>query len=615
VTAAAALTPAPAPAHAAMRRAPTQAGASRGEDPDRWVDRARAAQRTFERRRVRTLSPAPGVGGGRCDETVGRMCVTLQETSDWWPEPDPPELVAAREELLDTLARALAGAPGHEWILGQRVVYLGEAGRWNEALAEAQRCGGGSETWWCRALAGVALHRLGRYPDAEAAFRRALVRMPPEERRRWTRMELLLDGDASGGFDDALARAAGDPAGRAALVERWWRLADPLLLVPGNDRLTEHWTRLTVARTREQAGNPYATSWGRDLEELLVRYGVEAGWSLPRPRPRAVGAGPRGALGQHHPRSRGFLPPAGAWTDPAGTGAEAWNPGSRRTPRTFYAPEYAPVFLPAPVQVAVSRRGERIVVRAGIGLPDDTTWHSGHDHPPLPRPPHLSDARRRRGLFLVPAGAPDAPVDTVRGVAVPDSEGGALSLTAPAGDWVVSVEIWDPVRGLAGRYRAGLRSPAVPADVPTLSGLLLAEARGPVPEAIDPFLAHVAAPPRPRPGATLRVGWEVSGLGWQGAEELDYRLELVQEQGGLVRRVGRWLGLVGEPERVDLAWREVGPADPDVVFRAVDLDLPPGLSEGRYTVHLVLEIPGRQPLRAERAVEVRRGPAGPGGLH
>ena len=39
---------------------------------------------------------------------------------------------------------AAAGALGDPWILGQRVVYLGEAGRWDEAhsLANAA-CGGG----------------------------------------------------------------------------------------------------------------------------------------------------------------------------------------------------------------------------------------------------------------------------------------------------------------------------------------------------------------------------------------------------------------------------------------------------------------------------------------
>lgn len=582
------------------------AGAA-GQAPDSAarVQRAHDAQGRFERDRIRWLDPDRGGSGGPCEVTLGRMCVRLAETADWWPSPDPPELAAARERLLRDLADAASAAPGDEWILGQRVVYLGEAGRWDEARRVAAACGGVPH-WWCAALEGLALHRLGRYVSAEEHFRRALAGMPAAERARWSDVTPLLDGDGR----DARAEASGAGGGDgAAAAERWWALADPLHLVEGNDRLTEHWARHTVARTREGARNPYGMSWGSDLAELLVRYGVEAGWARRLPPSGSIGI-PTAAVGHHAPRSRAFLPPPAAWTDPASTPAEAWNPGSRRTPSAMYAPAYAPVFLPAPAQLSVSRRGDRIVVRAGVDLPADTTWHSGHGHPPLDRPAALRRGGVVQGLFLDPArgGAGDGPQGEGGSFAVVrrDSAGGALSLEAPAGDWVVSVEVLAPERGLAGRYRRGLRSPPVPVDVPTLSDLMVARPVGPPPDGIEAFLATLGAVPAPAPGETLRVGWEVSGLGWLGPEEVAYRLELVEPEGGVLTRVGRWLRLVGEPEGVGLDWREPGPRAPGVVFRAVDLELPVGLEEGGYRLRLTLSTRGRTPVVAERPVRVRR---------
>jgi hypothetical protein len=250
----------------------------------------------------------------------------------------------------------------------------------------------------------------------------------------------------------------------------------------------------------------------------------------------------------------------------------------------------------------VSRRGDDFVVRAGLALPEDTTWHSGHDHPELPLPDQLVDTGSRRGLFLIPVGGGG---DTLHAVTSTALEGGALSLTAPAGEWVVSVEVWDPVRRRAGRHRAGLHVPSAPIDVPSLSHLLLARPEGEVPDSVGDFLASVGAPPPIAPGSTVRVGWEVSGLGWYGSDELRYRLELRGEEGSVLTRVGRWLRLVGEPEGVGLRWVEPGPASPGPAFRAVDLELPATLGEGRYTLRLTLVAGARTPLVTERPVEVR----------
>ncbi|MEQ9569209.1 MAG: hypothetical protein RLN75_03375, partial [Longimicrobiales bacterium] len=151
-------------------------------------------------------------------------------------------------------------------------------------------------------------------------------------------VEVLLDGEGDDARDRALER------GDSAAVERFWRLSDPLFLVPGSDRRTEHFARRTWSITREGARNPYAMSWGWDLDELLIRYGWEVGWERRDPGVGAIGAS-TSAVGHQDPRGQGFVAPAAVWAASPASDRDDWNPGSRRRPRTGYAPAYAPTFL------------------------------------------------------------------------------------------------------------------------------------------------------------------------------------------------------------------------------------------------------------------------------
>lgn len=573
------------------------------ERPDSAAARAaaREAQGRFERERLRRVArDRSGFSGGACDERVGRMCMFLEGRSDWWwPVTEDPELTAAREHLIEALAAAADHAPGDPWIVGQRVVYLGEAGRWPEALSVARDCRlRASERWWCDALEGLALQVTGHYEESEDAFDRALAAMPAEEARRWRSVDVLLDGEGDSGRKRAVER------GDSAALERFWRLSDPLFLVPGSDRRTEHFARRAWAVTREGARNPYAMSWGWDLDELLIRYGWEVGWQRRDPGMGSIGVG-TSAVGHQDPRSQGFVAPAAVWDGSPDTDREDWNPGSRRRPRTGYAPAYAPTFLDLDAHVAVLPRGDSavLVVRAP-GLPADTTFHARHGHTSAPDPTDLPVDVRRHGLFA--AGLDGS--STVRGVSAEGLEG-SLRLTVPSGDHVVSVEVWDAEARTAARMRRGLRVPRVPRDVAALSDLLLGRARGPLPDSLEGFLPDLIATATVAPGDTLRVAWEVHGLGWRPREPLAYTLTVEEGAGGLFTRLGRTLGVVGDRRGTRLAWTEQGPFEAGPLFRAVDVVLPPELDEGDFRLRVELVTEGRSTLVAEREVRVEYDPS------
>src|SRR5690606_42090892 len=185
---------------------------------------------------------------------------------------------------------------------------------------------------------------------------------------------------------------------------RLWALADPLHLVPGNDRRSAHLARWTVATLREGSRTPYGLRWASDLEELVIRNGWELGWERDAD-PRLTG--PDVVIGRNHPEGRDYLPPGGALAAPHAS-APADHVARSARPASVHAPAYAPVVLPMTSQVAVFPRGRTFEVVATHDLPADTTRRAREGRPrPWMAPPgngtpgsgqdvgglHLLDAR------------------------------------------------------------------------------------------------------------------------------------------------------------------------------------------------------------------------------
>jgi len=553
------------------------------------LGRARREQARFERHRVRLL-PATGfaASGGDCDEIVGRFCLWFDDTGDK-PVEEPPAIDSLRAGLVAYLDSVQALLPGDGWVLGQRVWYSGEGGRWADALRDARECGG-AEPWWCAALEGLSLHGLGRYEEAERAFERALEGMDPEQAKRWREPRRAVQGGVRDVVDDA------DGDDRADALSRLWTLADPSYLVPGNDRRTEHYARWTVARIRERARNPYQIGWGGDLEELLVRFGWEVGWE--RARSWNITEAPA-VVGHQHPAGREYMPSADAMRDPATAGIEDLAPGGLRRPRSLYAPAYAPVILPMDGQVVVFPRGDRETVVATAFVPADTTRHPGDDWPrPWMEAGDQAGLPDRAGLFLVPVLGRGAILSRTR----TGTGEGSLLLEAPAGDYVVSVEAWRPPERVAGRTRMGLRGDTVALDLATLSGLLLVDEGRAAPtsleEAAGRALVHRAA----RSGGSVGVVWEINGLGWSPAT-VTYDLSLEAADRGFFRRIGEGLGLVDRERPLALSWDEPGPQRPAPMLRHLALDLP-DVEAGTYRLVLRARITGRTTLESSTEIVI-----------
>ena len=571
-------------------------------DSTRIRSQAENAQARFERIRRRLL-PYVWAGGRRpCDERIGRFCLWHGGEDDWEPVPDPSELVEARDDLLTTMAAAAEQIPADEWILGQRIRYLGEAGRWEDAVRLAGACGGAASSW-CGVLEGFALHGMGRYEAALRRFRRGFETMESEEARRWRDPSVLLDGRGSDVLEDAA-----DEAEWEDVRARVWTLADPLYLVAGNDRESEHYARWTYSKMSDGARNAWAMRWGDDLEEIAVRYGWDRGWERVRPELGAVG-GPPSVIGHQLPRGKEFTPHGrvleAPWTTPPG----AWVPEEKR-PQSAHVPAYAPTLLPGVAQVVVLHRGDSIVVAASIELPvkPDAVPKGVTDWPPIgdeivaegpiPWPqPALLEGPEQIGLFLVDEGG------RIRGRSR-DSHTGALHLRVPAGGYLLSVEAWAPEEGLGGRIRHGIATEVLPDDLATLSDLILLHPVDSLPQTFVSALPSMRSSLKLEADEPLVIGWEVFGLGWR-PEDVSFELSFYKEGEGFFGRIGRWLGFGAREEPLQLAWSEPGPSEIGPWFRSVEVTIPE-VASGDYVFRLTVTAMGREELVRTLLVEIVR---------
>ena len=544
---------------------------------------ARSRQAAFERtRRANLPSTWGGGGGGRCDERIGRFCLTYgdDDTPEWEPPEEPEATVRARARLLADLATAAALIPGDAWVAGQRVRYLVEAGDFEEARGAADRCR--ADRWWCEALAGYTAHYAGNPAAADAAYERALEAMPADVKREWTDLRVILDGAALRHY-----RQLGE-AERGAWEERFWKLTDPLPAMPGNDVRSEHLSRNVAARMQEGAETTEDLSWGDDLREILIRFGRPSGHETVRTMyPPSLGEGP--SLISHFPEAEtDLLPPPSLLTDSFAPAAGAWD-DERRRPRASYViprgEERLRWILPFEHQVAVFRDGDSATVVAAYQLPTDS----------FPREARVDASLSAwRDLDVPPpfARRPDAGLRAV------------LAARAPAAPVLITLEAVLEEERRAARVRFGrdLR-PLVPGVLAASDLLLFDPPTDSLPETREGAMARARGSDRVRPGERVGVYWELYGLLPGRVETLEVSLRLVDANPGWLRRMAERVGVVREEQPIRLVWGEEAAAR-RVLRRSLAIEVPGDLRAGSFALELAVSGTGREPLVTRRVLRV-----------
>ncbi len=152
---------------AAVGSADARARRARGPyarlDASRSVGDARRNRRSS--RSAERICPSATDSSGPCDVHIGRYCYWRGDDDEEHQPEEPPEIV--ERDATSSSACWMASRPslpGDPWVAGQRIRYLVEAGRTDEAL---QFAGTGCHVSadWCAALAGYAAHVAGRFAD------------------------------------------------------------------------------------------------------------------------------------------------------------------------------------------------------------------------------------------------------------------------------------------------------------------------------------------------------------------------------------------------------------------------------------------------------------------
>ena len=166
----------------------------------------------------------------------------------------PGEVAVLLKEALETI-------PGDDWLASIRFSYRFPSEPPRTPQSSRNSCTGSA--WWCDMMFMNALHTSRAYQQSEAILARALDTMPDHVRCAWMDVGPLI---STGAVRNQYYRAScGD---RAALEEKLWWLSDPLYSVPGNERRTEHYSRVVAMRLSSERRTAGAPGWGFALKSL-----------------------------------------------------------------------------------------------------------------------------------------------------------------------------------------------------------------------------------------------------------------------------------------------------------------------------------------------------------
>ncbi|MGH7618388.1 MAG: hypothetical protein ACREPM_14285, partial [Gemmatimonadaceae bacterium] len=501
---------------------------------------------------------------------IGRYCYWRGD-EEKGPD-EAPEIVRRRDDLVRLLDSAAAKLPADDWLAGQFVRYLVEAGRGKDALQFAS-AGCRATPSWCAALGGYAAHMSGRFAAADSAYAVSLAEMEPAERCEWLDISRIVDDETEGRL-----RKLGCDA-RAGLARRVLRLGSPLYSVSSTDLFTEHLARVTRGRIAEHAASPDGESWADDQRALTIRYGWPSWYSRPVPSTMTIYDRPS-IMGHDDGKPYDFLPSGQALDRIGHITSDDWTLDDPHA-ITGYAPSYARSVHDVPGQLAVFRRGDSTLIVGAWDARRDTTLI---------------------GRTLVAAVA--LATDSTAVVIARDTTAkavGHISGTGLIDSGLVSLELLATSDRRAARMRTGL--PARTTGRVALSSLLLYA------PSVEPAYTIGAVQDSALPSAIIPMSravgvyWEVYGLHDAG-EPVHYSLTVEQVGVSWARRAAEHLHLADPTTALRLQWDEVARPEAHVAGRGVRVDLS-RLRGGRYVVTLDVEARDGARASATKEVEVR----------
>lgn len=533
--------------------------------------RARDLQARFERRR-RQLLPRFYTGSADRCLIVGRFC-------EWHPPYHQDYVVPeegngirrARAELLRDLEKASATLPGDDWIVGQRVRYLVET-RDTAAIGVARACRAGK--WWCEALLGLALHVQGNFAAADSAFATALDDMPSLTRCHWANLSPLLDDDIRGTYRKMSC------VQRDAVNTRIWSIADPLYMTPGNERRTEHFSRVMHTALQRDATNTFGLRWGGDLAELILRFGWAEKWTQQPPSSSASGQTQPSITG--HEREPGFhFFPTQRPPESLAQIADSLFDIHQFPPREQYAPTYARAFVRLDVQVARFRRGDSTRVVAAYDVRTDTIF-----------------GRRTFAAALIAMG--DERTVPSRSEVAESPAKGVLTVMTPWKSQLIGVELLANDSAGAARWRSGFAEIPHDSGRISVSDLLFVDGSPSLPVDLDEAIALAHGGTNFRRDARVGLFWELYGT-TPADSSLSISLTITPIDKGLLRRAFRALRIAPRMSPLNIRWQENGTAGV-LSARSVLLDLSL-VPAGKYAVRI--EVGNDPRATASRIIEVR----------
>ena len=517
-------------------------------------DHAKGLQASFESRRRRML---PRFYIGTVDQNhcliVGRFCEWHPNLKDYTIPDEGRDIIRARKELLRDLDRAQALIPGDDWIMGQRIRYMLEAHD-TSTVATARSCR--ASKWWCDALLGLALHVRGDFLAADSAYSHALDEMPSALRCHWMNLSPLLDDDIRGTYHKMSC------AQREAADQRIWWVSDPLFMTPGNERRTEHYSRVLHTMLEQNSVNTYGSTWGGDLAELILRFGWAEKWTQEPSHSMYPDAKPSITGHEREPGYHFFLtqrPP-----DTLAQIADSIFDIFQFPPREQYSPAYTNGFVKLDAQVARFRRGDSTKVVAAFDVSTDTIFGS-----------------HKFAAAVIAMGDPETTPSMTEVDSSPSRN--VLTVTTPWREQLVGVELLAKDSTAAARWRAGFNEIPLDSGKISVSDLLLVDGAPSLPSSLDEAITRAHGGTKFKRNVQVGLFWELYGS-TPADSALPVTLTITPVDESLLHRAFRVLRIAPKAMPLNIRWQENGAAGV-MSPRSVLLDLS-AVPPGKYAVKL-----------------------------